>query len=408
MHSYVQKNNSIGIILILVNSAAIILYLILGAVMEFFDSEFISSSTFSSGFRSELTPLLFIIFFVYISVRNYRAPTVNELVVNFPFALHLIVLILEIIYILYSSRAGSALEVQESMKDESYHVPTIFRFSTLIFYMTTMLLSMYIAKQSNWPVNKVKNYSIKLIAFLTIVVFVLKDYLYGSRGSVVNLIAFILAGWTYSQPMTFAKIIKNKLKIVTLTALFLIAITLLSFVRTDSNTFNVIWDSLFFRLPTNVGVSTKFLSHELSYRLGIGGEYSSDWMLAINEFGVPDTNFLLHLLPTFSNFMNKYILLNANYQMSSIYFDMYGNLPYNAFNFTLPLLASQFYGLPLFMVLLLIIRKISRLNEAVNFYLYCYLFYCAFLSFTSFSFFEIPFIFIPFFSLLFIRCIRLK
>jgi len=182
----------------------------------------------------------------------------------------------------------------------------------------------------------------------------------------------------------------------------------MSFIRTGSIKFNVIWDSLFFRLPTNVGVSTKFLSHELSYRLGFGGEYSSEWKLAENELGVPDSYFLSHLLPTVSNFINKHVLFNADYQMSSVYFDMYGNLPYNSFNFTLPLLVSQFYGLPLFVAILFIFRKISKLNGAANFYLYCYLFYCAFLSFTSFSFFEIPFILIPFLSVLFIKCIRLE
>lgn len=408
INSYMLKNNTIGIVLLLVNFIAIILYIILGVVLEFFGSEFILSSTFSSGFNSELIPLLFIICVVYISLKNYRVPPINNLFINFPFKLHLTLLLLEIIYILYSARAGSAMEVRESMNDDSYHVPTIFRFSTLLLYMTTMLLSMYIAKQTNRSVSSTKNYRFKFIAFFTIFVFIFKDYSYGSRGSLVNLFAFILAGWTYAQPLTFLLIIKNKLKLTLIILTVLIILTLLSFIRTGSTEFNVLWDSLFFRLPTNIGVSTKFLSQELSYRLGSGGEYWSEWILAKNELGVPDTYLLSHLLPTINNLINKYVLLNANYEISSIYFDMYGNLPYNSFNFTLPLLASQFYGLPLFVALLFFFRKISRLNEAVNFYLYCYLFYCAILSFTNFSFFEIPFILIPFFSILFVRCIRLK
>ena len=72
MKSYLQKNNSIGIVLLLVNIIAIILYIILDVVMEFFDSEFILSSTFSRDFNSGLITLIFGVAFSYATTDGWN------------------------------------------------------------------------------------------------------------------------------------------------------------------------------------------------------------------------------------------------------------------------------------------------------------------------------------------------
>jgi hypothetical protein len=402
------NNNSAGVILLITNMICILSYCWMGEIMELVQSGFLKLDIINeTNAYAMLVILMYIAFFSWY-VARLKSYAAHAITIKFPYKLHCILLLIELAYVIMMSLGGVSVEdIRAGIASGEYATPRLYKITTLMLYMTTMML---FAKCALIMSSKVKNLGSKwpliAVVFFTFMNFIYKDVAIGSRGSTINLIAFSIAGWSYVRPITFNAILRSWRAVIIYGLLLFLLLFGLSIIRSGEAELYILWDSLFFRLASNIMVTHNYLVGLLNYRTGISGEYISGW-IRLDIFGYNGHGFsLFHFFPSIGEIVEKYIFFNDNYQKVSVYFDVYGDYPYNAYHFTLPLLMSGGFGTIFVLMFLSFLKLISNYAVHINFYVYCFFVYFAITSFTGLSIVEIPFLLIPFMSIFFRDSIR--
>jgi hypothetical protein len=379
--------------------------------------EFVSSSFIDTFINVDINlyimyVIMFLIILISFLFKNLKTYDLPYLTINFPYVLHLIFLFIDFIFTLYITQGGTNVEDVRATISE-FQIPRPLKLITVCFYITTLLLfgklSLLSATEDKSNVGKNSKWLLWIVFGITLLYSIYKDVNLGSRGSIVNLTAFALAGWTYVQPITFRSFGKawGWLLIIIILTFGLLFLLTLNRSATNVIEMSVLWDSLFYRFASNILVLYNFLAETLYYRTGIAGEYTSDW-INMGQRGSYSQYSLLHFFPTIGTLINRYVLLDNEYQTVTTYFDIYGDYPYNAYNFILPLLLSGPLGIFMFVLYFFFLRSCAKKAPYMNFFIYGLIVYFSFMAFTSFAVIEIPFILIPIFAYFFRRCFTIS
>ena len=337
--------------------------------------------------------LFFTYFLLCLSGRSIKSGNCG---VKFPYILHLILLCVEFIFTIYTTGGASGTEHARELygvRTENIGVLKIF---TLLLYMTTMLLGAKLA-QSNF-----RDFKVLALVVLTIILFLFKDFVIGSRGSVINVTTFFVSGFTFVKPLKFKYIFKLKYILIAFGVFF--AVLILTLRRGAGSGIVAFTDNLLYKFSVNVYISLVYLSEDIDVRIFSNGIYTS-WSSLRNLPSFDETLSKLHLFNSLPSFVNKYIKFQ-DYDAGSVYFNVFGESPWNSVNYMLRFLTfDTVVGVFLLSIVLLSYIFISRLCMSLNFFTYCCLVYFSVMSFTACSLIEIPFVlvvvFAPFFGFVF-------
>lgn len=349
--------------------------------------------------------LILIVILVYAGLlRNFKTLSINNLQIQFPYKLHCFLLVLELCYTLYLARVGDGQAVRAAFTDSTYWLPKYLKVSTLFLYMTTLLLFAKVSLDGWREPDRASSKKIniyRLLALVTFLVFLYKDYRFATRGGFINCCVFAMAGWTYVRPLSLEIIVRHRLPILFSGATLLIIFLFSTWTRANDISSVLIWDSLLFRFNSNIMVAASYLDHTLFYRIGSGGQYLSEWIsLRADEF-LNEGHLALYFFPTLDLIVNKILAFNPAYISKSTYFNIYGDYPYNSYSFLLPLLVGGPVVCIFFAGYIILLKRLATTNISVNFYTYSFFMYFAALSFTGCALVEMPFIAIPIISFIF-------
>ena len=185
----------------------------------------------------------------------------------------------------------------------------------------------------------------------------------------------------------------------------------LTFIRANDAGISLIYDTLLYKLSTNVGVVYSYLIDDLSVRTGFwlnGQPVYSDWrpVSDLTWFGVEPNK--LSFFGSIEGFVRKYLLADTSFRSKSTYFDVYGNKPFNSFSYLLKPIAFGWLA-PAFLVSVFIVFRIaSLLGRSFEFFSFCIVMHTVLMSFTAMPLIEIPMVLILPSSLLFISCFKAR
>lgn len=349
---------------------------------------------------------------------RYRTISSDEFSIRFPIPLHMLLMFIEVVVVVIRiSVADPASSSRvEAMREAYNHLPNntrLLKVGTLLFYMTTMLLAARIALEIKQErATGVKSKSKMPFIWLLIItgcVFLLKDLAIGSRGSTINFIAFFLGGFCFIVPITLPKLYKKLLPITSIVIGLGIIISILTFVRANDVGLSLIYDTLLYKLSTNVGVAYSYLTDNLSVRSGYwlnGQRAYSDWKLVSDLTWSGGSLTKLSFFGSFEDFLRKFLFPDKSFRSEAIYFDVYGNMPFNTSSYLLkPIILGWFA--PTFLVFVFVaFRLAGLLGRSFQFFSFCIVMHSVLLSFTAMPLIEIPMILILPSSLLFISCFK--
>lgn len=332
----------------------------------------------------------------------------NDLIeFKFPLKLHLTLLFIEVIYTLYIGQGGDTVEeVRNGVQSGEFKIWAPLKLTTVSLYMTTMILFAKIfnqgALQSRIDEAGPQRYLLWLTAFMTVFIFLFKDITLGSRGSFLNILAFSVGGITYVRAIQAKSLIKITIKILPLIFILTWVIFILTVNRAGDGGLAIIRDNLIVKFSSNIAIIHDLLIDSLKYRVGTGDDvYVTSW-INLRFAGSDDLEFsFFHFVPTITSFVNQHMLLDQQYKLGSLYFNIHGDYPFNSVNFLLLPFVYGFYGIFLIISILVAMKYLSRKAPWLSFYIHCMLIYFSFLSFTTLSLIEIPFLFIPVFGYFF-------
>lgn len=341
----------------------------------------------------------FILFFTYFLLSLSGRPiTSSDCVINFPYTLHLILLGVEFLFTTYVTGGASSTEHARELyafrTENLGHIKIL----TLFLYMTTMILGAKLA------LSNFRDFKVLILVAFTILLFLFKDFVVGSRGSAINVITFLVAGFTFFKPFKVKNIFKFQYVLISAGILF--AIFILTFRRAAGSGLAAVTDSLLYKFSVNVYIPLAYLSEDIDVRILSNGIYTN-WS-SLRDLPYTD-EFLskAHLFNSLPDFINTYITNFFDYEAGSVYFSVFGESPWNSVNYMLRFLALDMVGIFFLSIVILIYIFLSRLSISLNFFVHCSLVYFSVLSFTGFSLIEIPFVlvvvFAPFFGFVFRR-----
>ena len=336
---------------------------------------------------------LSVIFFTYFLLSlNGRSISSNDYVIKFPYMLHIILLGVEFSFSTYVTGGASSTEHARELyairTENLGHIKIL----TLFLYMTTMLLGASLAK-SNFRDFKI----LTLVAF-TILLFLFKDFVIGSRGSAINVITFLFGGFTFVKPFKFKNILKFRYILIAVGIFFVILV--LTFRRGAGSGVAAVTDSLLYKFSVNVYIALVYLSEDIDVRIFSNGMYTNWSSLR----GLPNIDEFLskvHLFNSLPDFFNTYIKAFFDYEAGSVYFRVFGESPWNSVNYMLRFLIFDTPGMIFLSSVILVYIFLSRLSMPLMFFVHCSLVYFAALSFTGCSLIEIPFVLVVVFAPLF-------
>ena len=403
-----HNNNSIGYIFLIIQTICFVLYLNEYSIAHYFGSQPIMTYHVTSKNNLIVIEMGMIVFIVWQMLRNYKTPDSTQYHIQFPFLIHYILLGIELIYFFILGGMGEGDVENRRMLLHSHNILGAFKITSLIFCMTTALLSAQYASltlESNLGTKREKGLVI-LTLFLTSCLFLLKDIQFSSRGNMMTLIGLIFAGYTFVKPMNLKLMLKwfsSYGWIVVLTILYIF--WKLTVYRTHNNSMTIILESILVKFSSNLAVVHDYLLGDLLVRKTMNSEPITQW---INAHSLTWSNPIFNrwdFWPSLKSFFIKYILFHSDYMPGAMHFRIYALRPtFNSANFMLGIVVLGWYGIIAFLGYLYLLRKLIFKSIALQFGLYLYVFYFAFMSFSGMSLFDIPYLLIPFCSCLLLSC----
>lgn len=342
----------------------------------------------------------------YMTLRGFKTYKKDVFCIKFPWVAHFFLCILEVIYFYYE---GSQFQNPTQLREAGSQLSGVFKVTTVLFYMTTAFLFLYVEKYFSSFSYKFKAL-ILLVIIATFIIFLIKDIVFTSRGNVFLFFCLYISGKFYFYKKFKLKEIL-KLRYFILLTLFLMIIGLLTLLRHELYELSYIYDSIIFKFVGNISNVYDFFSGTLKIRVLQYNQYNeenflvghvySQW-IAISEIGLyKDIISKFDFFYTLPNFINKYFMFNNEFVAKKIYFNIYGDSPFNSANYILRFIVFGPIGLLLLVAILRFPFVLCKINPSFRFFSFVILILFSLSSFMSLPLIEMPYMLIPLLSFTF-------
>jgi hypothetical protein len=342
---------------------------------------------------------LFSIFFIiltYLLLRQTKSLNPNKIKIVCPRKLLFISLAIETLSLCKLFSIGQIGEgAREAINSGSFNLG-ILRLNTPFLYLLVMLHF----GSLGWNPRNVGVQSI-LISLYIIILFLLKDIIFGSRGSFTNALCFCFAGLSFFNKI---KIFNPKNIIVFLCIALPIFLVLTSIRSNKIASTSEIYSTILIKFSANYFVATNFLNNELYVTTKLESENKTTWyhVKPIYKTSVAEIDQIQYFstLNVFDG-LKRLITKTKRDWPTTYYFKMYGDYPFNSASYLFKVFLFGKYSILALIMPFILFWILANSCAWGNFFVYCLFFYFSLLSFTANAFFEIPFCVLPFLGVIF-------